>query len=283
MGPQWRRLILRFSGFIMVYTGQNSRSSPLQFFIKRIFRIVPVYWALTFLFVAILLLMPSILRSASFDIGKTISSLFFVSGPFYESPVLYVGWTLEFEFLFYAFFALSMFVKNLRLSQALLILAVFSTPLLLPQIDKIMFEFAYGMIVAILVMAVRIPASISWACLLIGIALMCATIGNTDVAKAGRAFYWGLPSALIIAGAKNIRQIQNKVLLYIGDASYSIYLVQVFTIPIIFKILDKILPARFGEMGILICILATIIAGAISYQLIERTSYKWLLNKLPKA
>ena len=96
-------LFFVISGFIMVYTGQNSRSSRLQFFIKRIFRIVPVYWALTFLFVAILLLMPSILRSASFDIGKTISSLFFVSGPFYESPVLYVGWTLEFEFLFYAF------------------------------------------------------------------------------------------------------------------------------------------------------------------------------------
>ena len=275
-------LFFVISGFIMIYTGQNSRSSPSKFFVKRIFRIVPVYWALTLLWVTILLLLPTLLRSAQFDFGKTLASLFFLTGPIYnDTPALYVGWTLEFEFLFYTFFAMSMFVKDHRLSQILLLIAVFASPLLVPQLDKIMFEFAYGMIVALIIMSKKISFRTSWVCLIAGILFLCGTIGNAEVAKAGREIYWGLPATLIVAGAINIKQIQNKILLFLGNASYSIYLVQVFTIPATLKVLTLILPSNYGDFTIIICTLVTILIGAISYQYIERPSYRWLVKKFP--
>jgi peptidoglycan/LPS O-acetylase OafA/YrhL len=61
-----------------------------------------------------------------------------------------------------------------------------------------------------------------------------------------RVIMYGLPSFLIIYGLLGIKQIHMGVLTKLGDASYSIYLIQVFTIPAFYKIRGRML----GSLGV---------------------------------
>ena len=52
---------------------------------------------------------------------------------------------------------------------------------------------------------------------------------------------WGIPAFLVVFGVVGISQANNRLLIYLGDASYSIYLTQVFTIAVFYKIFSKFL------------------------------------------
>ncbi len=63
---------------------------------------MPVYWFLTLLIVALALLMPQVFRGTNWlDIHHLVTSLFFVSFTDGVPPLLYVGWSLEYEMFFY--------------------------------------------------------------------------------------------------------------------------------------------------------------------------------------
>jgi len=93
------------SGFIMSYITQNGEH---DFLLKRLIRIVPIYWFATFLF----LLTNNRLRIFGPKVWladdpplyiDTMRSFFFL--PCEKFPVLGVGWTLNFEMYFYLVFA----------------------------------------------------------------------------------------------------------------------------------------------------------------------------------
>ena len=103
------------SGFIMVYTTQNLNienpfKSIVSFLKKRIIRISPLYTVLTlawfFLFIYPLYSINYV------SCIKIIKSLLFI--PFGNFPILYLGWTLNFEMFFYLVFALCFFFKKYR-------------------------------------------------------------------------------------------------------------------------------------------------------------------------
>ena len=125
------------SGFIMFAVTKNKfgQGYAWTFIKKRIFRVLPLYWAFTFFYVGLLLTIPSAFQTSSFDLHKLIQSLLFI--PHYNNsgdamPVVSLGWTLNFEMYFYLCFAIALvFRKNTGLMCAsALILAGLSFQLL---------------------------------------------------------------------------------------------------------------------------------------------------------
>src|SRR6185503_17994995 len=90
---------------------------PGRFMLKRIFRVVPLYWLCTLALFAIAIVVPQLLGATRGDASELLKSLLFV--PFVKSngnihPLLYLGWTLNYEMLFYGVFALALVLAPRR-------------------------------------------------------------------------------------------------------------------------------------------------------------------------
>jgi len=107
-------IFFAISGFIIVYTtkklSQNTFSSIKTFFLKRVFRILPMYWLFTILWMIVFLSIPNYLKGNNGI--RLLKSLFFI--PDSSRPVLFLGWTLNYEIFFYILFAISLFFNKLR-------------------------------------------------------------------------------------------------------------------------------------------------------------------------
>jgi len=108
------------SGFVMVYStkGKNGTiQSSANFMIRRIIRIVPVYWFYSFLLLGVALVLPSALGSSVFEWTHFLKSLFFIPHDAPNGggaiPFLANGWTLNFEMYFYVIFAVAMLFRPL--------------------------------------------------------------------------------------------------------------------------------------------------------------------------
>ena len=136
------------SGFILYHTFKSGSSiSFMHFFLKRLIRIVPLYLLLTLAFSLIMVSFPTAVQSVSYDLSWMVLSLFFLSQLFFHSdPVLYVGWSLEWEMFFYILFIiLFFFKKNEILSLSLIFLLLFIIGCF--STNFIALEFFLGMLV----------------------------------------------------------------------------------------------------------------------------------------
>ncbi len=91
--PMAVELFFIISGFVMMHATQNGLE---QYFVKRLIRIVPLYWIVNFTFAGLALVTSSIVFSVPFF----IKSLFFIA----RVPFFTVGWTLNYEMWFYLLF-----------------------------------------------------------------------------------------------------------------------------------------------------------------------------------
>ena len=131
----------------------------------------------------------------------------------------------------------------------------------------IVLEFILGIFIAYLYIAFGRKHSVGLFTFLLGIGLLVASIGYEG--SLNRFIKWGIPSALLIFGAVNIRQCNVKLLSYLGAASYSIYLIQVFTIPAFYKFAPSYMPGIDNDLMALSCLFFSIAAGAFTYSFIE--------------
>lgn len=241
------------SGFIMESMaggreapGLRGRLTAAREFLKRrLVRIVPMYWLATFAKVAIVAIVPSLALRSSLDLQHLLASLFFVPtlAPWgLIEPALPVGWTLNFEMLFYLVFTLGIAFGLPRLGTLLVVFAVLAwAARLWPDSHalaffgrSILFEFALGVVIAIGYRhyGFRRP--------LVGIA--CAATGSILIAGgihdviSDRFLSWGLCAALIVFGLLNLEPVLKgnplaRHLARYGDSSYSTYLFHTFIVP----------------------------------------------------
>lgn len=144
------------SGFIISYVINRSTK---KFMIKRIIRIVPLYYLATLVTIALFFIMPQKFNNVIINPEATIKSFLFIPYRIQNSgPILSLGWTLIFELFFYLtmYFSIKLNTskKNINKTCAvivasfLLIIALTDTD---NQIIKffnngmIMLEFLYGM------------------------------------------------------------------------------------------------------------------------------------------
>ena len=261
-------LFFVISGFIMVYIQRHKPAPPWTFLIHRAYRVVPLYWALTLTYAALWLVAPDLFRHAVIDSERFLQSLSFSTMYDDSHPVLYLGWTLEYEMAFYVVFGICLFATSLC-TGIWLCAAALTFLWLLTSMDAILFEFLFG---AILGLIYDRPWIRENAVMLLVVGVLCFGFTVADPAHAfeHRWLYWGLPAALIVAGAVNLPQIRAGSLTYLGDASYSIYLIQILTISAYYKAATALpfdIPNDFHAMSGAVL---TVLAGVICYEMLER-------------
>ncbi|MFG1212140.1 acyltransferase [Xanthobacter flavus] len=244
------------SGFIMVYTTRSlmpSRASSLDFMTKRIFRIVPLYWLLTFFTLIVSVFGPQVKYHNDTELLYSIGSFLFI--PFMRedghfTPLLGVGWTLNFEMLFYVVFSIVLlFRPTIRFMTMVAILGGMSligcfvdrsTEQLFFWTRPIILEFALGGLVAQLFLRkVIIPTPYAFAMIVLGlVGLQLAGELPDPTAYEVRFWAWGIPSTFIFAGVvlaqktpfDYLPQRLSNLAVRAGDGSYSLYLVHMFII-----------------------------------------------------
>lgn len=263
------------SGFIMVFVQEKNRKSSYEFFKNRVERIVPIYWLLTLVFLTLALIIPSAFNSLNISTSKIINSFLFIEDWMSkEMPILYVGWTLEYEMLFYIIFSLSLFIKNKILSYSTMGIALIVLPFV-TSLDLIILEFAFGMLCAFVFLRFKPKNGLLIAGF--GFLLLCSSI-LFDY-EVHRSVKWGIPAFFIVLGLLWIKQTKNKISIYLGNASYSIYLIQVFTIPLFYKISSRYLTFLDGHIIAVLALIFSAIIGCLFYQIIEVRVTNFIKNR----
>ena len=235
------------SGFVIVHASGRlfgQQGGTLQFLLRRLTRIVPLYWALTTLFLAMTLLRRSAIHGEIGGPAYILASYLFI--PFARSdgllePALGLGWTLNYEMFFYLamtpFLLLPRVAAVAGCAAALCLLVGFGQVVgfgILPLqfwSDPIVLEFVFGMGLALAVS--RGFALSGWARIaLVAIAFVWLhRLAGGPVAE--RAVSFGLPGAMLVAAAvSNPRPDRMgtaaRGLMRLGDASYAMYLFHPF-------------------------------------------------------
>ena len=258
------------SGFVMIYSQINNPKTIFSFFKSRIIRIVPIYWLITAIIILLFTIFPDIFRTFNTDFKKSISSFFFISQLVSkEFPIINVGWTLEWEMLFYLIFGLSLYFKKLEK----IIVFIFFSMIIIFFISKNLFflEFFVGVLIGYIYTKYKINNHIALIILVFGFIFLLLTVNqNSQLIYYDRFIIWGLPSALIVFGAVNTKPISNRLLFYLGNASYSIYLVQVLTIPAFYKTISYLDINLNNDLISFMCLIASVIFGCFFHSLVEK-------------
>lgn len=253
------------SGFLMIFIHEKNPKSSFEFIKNRVERIVPVYWLLTLAYLSLAFIIPSAFNSLNIGSSKIIYSFLFIEDWMSkEMPLLYVGWTLEYEMLFYIIFSLSLFIKNKLFSYLTMGIALVLLPLV-TSLDLIILEFAFGMLCAFVFLRLKPKNGLLISGL--GFLLLCSSIFFDY--EIHRSVKWGIPAFFIVLGLLWMKQIKNKLAIYLGNASYSIYLIQVFTIPLFYKISSKYLTFLDGHIIALLALIFSAVGGCLFYQIVE--------------
>jgi exopolysaccharide production protein ExoZ len=292
------------SGFIMVYTTIDRRPSPRSFLANRIARIVPIYWVMTLGVFTIALTAPELLLGTKANCSELLKSLAFI--PFAKTygvtqPVLYVGWTLNYEMFFYAVFAVGLLFGDRRMGAAGVI---FSLACLVgvgvmeqPQgvvasfyTQPIMLEFAFGMLIGLFhrKAPLRAATPLKLATLLLVIAgVAAAAVLPTVLPKMPELLVCGLPATAVVGGAVALERwewtISTRLWLLLGNASYSIYLTHPFVTQTAQKIFAP-LEARgvLAFLLIIITLASVCFVGVIAHYFLERPLSKILSRNFRK-
>jgi exopolysaccharide production protein ExoZ len=236
------------SGFIMYVTTRHSAMGSGDFMMRRIIRIVPLYWLLTGLMCLIWLVKPDLFKTLIVTPLTLIQSLFFVphySLSFPESvfPLLVPGWTLNFEMFFYGIMALALLLpKKFLLPTVTLALAglvsagvlfgPFEEAIPVTYTSAVLLEFATGMWIGAIWHRHQngFTAAEGVTVFMLGWLLL---IGNSVYAVSKYLEIAG--ATLIVAGSLNALFLHwhNALLKLLGDATYAIYLSHIFTLGVV--------------------------------------------------
>jgi exopolysaccharide production protein ExoZ len=250
------------SGFIMSYTYYDNfalHGAADRFIASRIIRIVPIYWLATALEVALRLR-----HGAGLDAHKLICSLFFIPvavepGPMAAMrPTLGVGWTLNYEMMFYAAFASVLLLSRRKGLTVLIVLMAgvvltgtffksiadtrAPTSLITFYSDPIILLFGVGVLIGTAARwrkrayAVRSHAVLLIALamfLVVDVTLFAAFVGTHPVEVGWIAAFWVISAICVVLCATvridDTRRFTQGIV-QVGDASYSLYLFHFFAI-----------------------------------------------------
>jgi exopolysaccharide production protein ExoZ len=245
-------LFFVISGFVMVYASRDAfgrTASIAPFLRRRLARIVPIYWAVTLVYIAISLGGLAPVNRPRPDVWEIGASFLFIpwlvgAGPLVQ-PVYSLGWTLNYEMAFYLLFAC---VLPLRRETAVPVLVAILMALVLAgqfvpstQVQlhfwtrSIILEFAMGALIGQMALA-GVRPSRGLAAGLAAAALALLWIGHARMGLfPDRALQYGLPAALVTIaalafGGHGAQGLAARLLVRLGDASYAIYILHPFVL-----------------------------------------------------
>lgn len=263
------------SGFIIFHTHRNDGFGLAQarlYAFKRVSRIYIPYLPVALAYMGLLL----VFQQGSLDERPWSLWATFTLLPSDKISTLTVAWTLTYEMIFYAFFLLAFVSRRALLAASVIwslyLLAVLSGNFVRPDSaglsalsDPIILEFFCGVVAAW--MFARIPAEIRWGILTSGLALL----GLVIMFWTGERALLGPPLALIVLAAAMMPYGTPKratdALIFLGAASYAIYLVHSPVISILARVLQ---PLEQRVAIFFVCALIGKTLGVIYHLLFER-------------
>jgi peptidoglycan/LPS O-acetylase OafA/YrhL len=291
------------SGFIVCYI---SEVDAHRFFLRRVFRVVPLYWAGTLGIFCIAALFPQLVPSTSPKLRYLAESLFFVpyarpAGGVY--PVLFLGWTLQYEMFFYVLFAvaLSFAKKNAGLLAILMLVGIASLGHILHPAHVVLLYYSNNVI---LLFAFGICGFLVWRryedwlqrgsvgiwALLAFLAYSAALLLDINVpnglvqslqAIPGFVLH-GLPALVICVSflALDGRVRFPWAVLLVGDASYSLYLFHPYILDAINKGIFSLARLTAATLAVaLLGIFLCLVVAVFSYRFVEFPSNQFLRHK----
>ncbi|HET6332636.1 MAG TPA: acyltransferase [Polyangiales bacterium] len=293
-------LFFVISGFIMIYTTRDRRGvhDALTFFGKRARRVYPLYWMWTTVLLS-LVVGRIALRGHTYPAEYIVASYLLVP-MFNESngnslPLLWQGWTLSFEMLFYVAFAAAMTIVGSKSRSFVVALILGATALLATLIlspsavrdlmaNSLSVEFVLGMLAAEFVIRLQmreksVPIVVAVGLVALGTMLLLGTLW-VPPGVIPRGLVWGLPSFFILLGTALPRNSSSRpgAFDFLGDASYSIYLTHGF-----FSLALGMALRRFWFMHsiradalIVVATMSTTFLGSLTYLAIEKPLLRWV-------
>ncbi len=294
-------LFFIISGFVMVQSTRTrfqQSGSSWDFMVRRLIRIVPLYWLYTSVML-ILVLLPFTLKGQVFSGLYTVKSYLFIpafnpaSG--LDLPLLAQGWTLSYEMYFYVIFALLLRFQERFLLPAISTLFFLSVmvgllletqnPILKVLTSPLLLEFVLGCHLARLVNKRNIPSRICYSLIAGGLAALFFS-RNLGFNVELRLIVWGIPAFFLATGCvfleKNgIGFIPGRQLLtMLGDSSYSTYLTHTFVVLCFSTMLKRklIFHGVHNDLLVVGSVIACLLVGYISYMYFEKSFSRSLLN-----
>ena len=283
------------SGFIMSYITFNSRFEARRWLISRFFRIFPLYIFFTSLVVLLWLYNPAMTMGSGEHDWRSVS-LSLLMLPQAELPLLFVGWTVEHELVFYAtVFLVARFLPLHWLTGVLVLLSALAFAKWgLKAYAGIQFwdfhlfslymsQFAIG---ALVYRFWGKSEALGWIPPLLGCGLlMClgalySESGLINQELPSRVLLFGGAYGLLLLALLNLEKRQRAngrqwhsrgPMVQMGDASYSIYLSHPFVLALFGKLFSNV-PLAPG-LDVLLVILSgvTVLAvGMATHLLLEK-------------
>lgn len=237
------------SGFVMWVTTCGKPITMLQFYGKRIRRIVPLYWSVTIAAALVAFAFPQILKSTVFNAEHIAASLAFL--PWINpadpegkmiAPLIVPGWTLNYEMYFYFLFGAVLLIKpRWRLVLLIAVLATIVALCALAPVQNtatifysnlIVLEFAAGMVLGHLYLEKRRIGTIA-AAALATVSTVALLLFDFLELPYERLLTVGVPAVLIVFAMISIdftKYRELRLLRFLGDASYSLYLTHIFVL-----------------------------------------------------
>lgn len=280
------------TGLILTITTWNSDRGPRtarQFLVRRGKRIYPPYWVPTLLVMAVFLVRPDFVNASSDYPPQLLQSFLLLPQP--GLPLVAVGWTLVFDVYFYLVFAAALLARRSLVPWILgawgvvtlgmaLAFGASSEPTLRVIANPMCLEFLLGVAIGYVVMSrppIRPALVLGSGAILLVVGVVFATgIDPIWLNPWYRAVAIGPPAALIVLGVIGLerqhRLVAPRILQYLGDASYSIYLWHVLVLVAAGRLIAWFLPNTAGlHVVLLIAVpIAAVVAPIFMYQLIER-------------
>jgi exopolysaccharide production protein ExoZ len=285
------------SGFIMIRTNRDrfgASGNAKEFFLRRLTRILPIYWTgtfLAFLYVAL------VEREWRFiELGL---SLAFV--PYFDAlhgvmkPILSVGWTLNYEMFFYAVFAVAMLLPlraGVSFITAVFAILVGSHLLFIGPgnpahtaalffTEHIVLLFIVGIFIGLFARNPRVPHPFIVACFMFGLmSVAYACVRRLDDISFPTDLLMWVPAACVVIlcsgeggeGGAFARWAEK-----FGDASYSTYIFNAFVV----AALTKVLPVSSWATGLVFVLVALVASNLVGLS-ISRWIENPTLKKLRK-
>lgn len=286
-GEQGVAIFFVISGFIMMDIVHKKHRTAMIFFKARFFRIAPLYYILTIL---------TLVLGVSYDptILRLIQSFSFTA----LGSVLPVGYTLTYEFIFYTLVALSIYKWGGQLQRNIfIIIALMMGDTILNYIltsrgyeyGNYFWFFIFGMISFYILKNIKKTPRIFTNKAILFLVLLLSTIYlflgkylelDYYIDNVDNYLYNNLIASFLIVTSvlileKNYLLFENKILILLGNASYSIYLTHYILIHVIHDYYNK-------DFSNIILFLGSIILGVLTFKYLELPMTKYTHKLIKK-
>jgi exopolysaccharide production protein ExoZ len=267
------------SGYVMMLTAARRELSPGRFLVERLLRIAPPYWLLTLVAFATMTLGFHAFSLQHAGVDRLLASLLFL--PWFEGgrtamPIVFPGWTLNYEMMFYALFALFLPVRSeaMRiagicgvLGAAVLTQWLTNGPLAGYLGREIVVGFGLGVLLWPIARGRRVAPAASWALVSSGLMILLAADATGLRAGSHVELLVSGGALMIVAGAILLEQagcaVRREWIVAQGDASYALYLVHPFVIALLGKA-ALVLRLNVTMPGIVLTLAAMIAISALA-------------------